>query len=271
MNQVQSDALRAAERYESFMVPAFLEPWAGDLLALARPAPGERVLDVACGTGVIARHVAPLVGATGAVAALDLNPAMLAVARSLPAPAGAPVAWHQGNALELPFPDDSFDLVLCQQGLQFMPDRRRALAEMRRVLAPGGRVALSVWQAVERNPLSQAIGDAVGRRIEATGFNIAFSLGDERELRDLMEGAGFGPVEILARERTVRLPAPDRVVELLIQGATAAVPALAQMDAAARQTLIATARAEVAGWIGAHTRGDTLEAPTAALIGLGWR
>ncbi len=112
-----------AQAYESYFVPALFVPWTAVLLEHAAPRPGERVLDVACGTGVVARNAAPLVGSEGKVAALDISPAMLDVARSLPAPAGARIDWHEGSALALPFPSEAFDLVLCQQGLQFFPDR----------------------------------------------------------------------------------------------------------------------------------------------------
>jgi SAM-dependent methyltransferase len=133
----------AAETYERYMVPAIFGPWAEDLLALAMPTPGERVLDVACGTGVVARLVAQRVAPTGTVVGFDLNPGMLAVARTLPLPQGAKIEWREGNVSAMPFPDASFDLTLCQQGLQFFPDRSAALREMRRVLAPRGRLALA--------------------------------------------------------------------------------------------------------------------------------
>lgn len=123
------------------------------LLEYAAPQPGERALDLACGTGSVARHVAPLVGAEGKVVALDINPEMLAVGRALPAPEGATIEWQEGNAIALALPDGSFDLVLCQQGLQFFSDRAASLREMRRVLTDGERVVLSVWQALQRHPV----------------------------------------------------------------------------------------------------------------------
>ncbi len=92
---------------------------------------------MACGTGIVARYATPLLGAEGSVVALDVSPDMLAVARALPEPAGAAVEWQEGDATSLALPDSAFDLVLCQQGLQFFPDRAAAVREMRRVLAPG--------------------------------------------------------------------------------------------------------------------------------------
>jgi SAM-dependent methyltransferase len=117
----------AAEIYKRHMVPAIFGPWAEDLVACAAPQPGERVLDVACGTGVVARLVAQRVGPAGQVVGLDLNPGMLTVARALPPSQGAMIAWREGNASAIPLADAAFDLVLCQQGLQFFPDRPAAL------------------------------------------------------------------------------------------------------------------------------------------------
>src|SRR5712664_1454339 len=109
------------EIYERHMVPAIFGPWAVDLVKLAALIPGERVLDVACGTGIVARLAAERVGPMGRVIGLDLNAGMLTVARS--ASAGTEnIEWREGNATALPFADKTFELVLCQQGLQFFPD-----------------------------------------------------------------------------------------------------------------------------------------------------
>ena len=124
-------------------------PWGNVLLDTVCPTPIERVLDVGCGTGIVARLVRERCGPATRITGIDLNPDMIAVARSI-----APeIAWHQGDALQLPFPDATFDLVLCQQGLQFFRDRAAAAREMRRVLSDGGRVALSTWRPMAENPL----------------------------------------------------------------------------------------------------------------------
>src|SRR5260370_13852749 len=110
------------EIYERYMVPSLFGPWAADLVKLAAPIRGERVLDVACGTGIVARLAAQRVGPMGKVVGLDLNPSMLTVARS--ASAGTEnIEWREGNATAMPLSQQTFDLVLCQQGLQFLPDR----------------------------------------------------------------------------------------------------------------------------------------------------
>ena len=134
---------KAAELYERIPARYILGPWAPLLVERAAVAPGERVLDVACGTGVVTRAAAERAAAGGHVAGIDLNPGMIAVARSLP-PVAA-IEWREASALALPFQDSHFDVVLCQQGLQFFPDKALALREMRRVLRRGGRLALSVW------------------------------------------------------------------------------------------------------------------------------
>ena len=131
--QVSSEA---AERRERYAVRFFAGPWAPGLIALAALQQGEHVLDLACGTGLVTRLAAPEVGPTGHVTGLDINTGMLAVARSLPPPSGTPITWIQGDACAMDLPDASFDVIVCQQGLQFFPDKPAALREMHRVLAP---------------------------------------------------------------------------------------------------------------------------------------
>ena len=128
----------AAELYERYLVPAVTAVWAADLVHRAALRTGERVLDGACGTGVVTRAATECVGEEGSVAGLDINPGMIAVARSLPAVAGASVEWHEGSVLALPFSNEAFDVVICQFGLQFFPDRPAALCEIRRVVASAG-------------------------------------------------------------------------------------------------------------------------------------
>eukprot|EP01137_Pigoraptor_chileana_P022419 Opistho-2@6959 len=146
-----------AEVYEQYLGQTIAEPFARALTERAAPRHGERVLDLACGTGAVARQVAPLVGAEGKVLGIDISAAMLSVARSLPVPDGAPIEWLEGDATALKLADRVFDLVLCQQGLQFFSDRRAALLEMRRVLDMGGRLALSVWQGLDHHPMYSAL------------------------------------------------------------------------------------------------------------------
>jgi ubiquinone/menaquinone biosynthesis C-methylase UbiE len=138
----------AAVLYQRHLVPAVTASWAADLVERVGLRRGERVLDVACGTGVVARAAAGRAGRTGHVAGIDINAGMLAVARSVPAGPGAGISWFEGSILGLPFRAGSYDVVLCQLGLQFFPDRPAALAEMRRVLVTGGRLGLNVYGVI---------------------------------------------------------------------------------------------------------------------------
>ncbi len=206
-----------AEVYETYFVPAVFGPWARVLLQHAAPQPGERVLDLACGTGVVARQVSPRVGTSGSVVGMDLRPGMLAVARTRPRPTGAPISWQQGEAGALPLADASFDLVLCQQGLQFFGDRLAALREVRRVLAPGGRTALAVWQGLHRQGLFQPLIEAEARHLSFLGVTLAqaatpFSLGEAEEIGALLERAEFQSIEIIPASQMVLFSAPDDFV-----------------------------------------------------------
>ena len=198
-----------AEAYEHYIMAAFGNAWAQALVQLAAPGDGDRVLDVACGTGVVARYVAPLVGPTGQVTGLDLNVGMLAVARAAPAPEGAAIMWREGNATALPFPNASFDVVCCQQGLQFFPDRPAALREMFRVLGPTGRLALAVWRDLEHQPFYAVLAEALERYVSpeaAASLRAAFTLASADELRALVVNAGFRNVQVRIRSRLTRYP-----------------------------------------------------------------
>jgi ubiquinone/menaquinone biosynthesis C-methylase UbiE len=153
----------AAEIYERDLVPAIFASWAPLVVDLAAPQPGERVLDVACGTGVVARLAAQQVGSNGQVVGLDLNPGMLAVAAAVTPPASptrASITWREANVIALPLAGTTFDIVYCQLGLQFFADRPAALHEMYRVLAPGGRLALMVWRSIQYSPGFGVLADA---------------------------------------------------------------------------------------------------------------
>jgi ubiquinone/menaquinone biosynthesis C-methylase UbiE len=239
-----------AEAYERYMVPAIFGPWAGDLLDTAALRPGERVLDVACGTGVIARAAAPRVGPAGAVVGLDLNPPMLAVAAALPPVAGAAIAWQTGDVLALPFTDQSFDVIICQQGLQFFPDRSAALREMHRVLAPSGRVALAVWRPIEHSPGFAVLAEALDRHIGSDLLTGPFSLGDATVLRALLEQAGFHDVMIRAVAKTLRFPSVEAFVTRYVAASPLAEP-VGQADEPARAALVAHVGVGLAAYLDA--------------------
>lgn len=231
-----------AELFERYMVPAIFGPWGADLVTLAAPQPGERVLDVACGTGVVARLAAPHVGATGQVRGLDINAEALAVARSLPPPLGAVITWHEGSAVAMPFADATFDLVLCQQGLQFFPDRPAALRDMHRVLVPDGRVALSVWRAIQHSPAYAVLADALERQgfaEVATSRRTPFVLGNAEEIRALLAEAGFQHVTMHLASKMARFASPELFVRLQTTASvTAPASVFARVSEEARWALI---------------------------------
>ena len=199
----------AAELYERYVARYILGPWAPLLVDVARV--GDRVLDVACGTGVVARAAAKRVGPSGRVVGVDLNSGMIAVARSLPTPVGASIEWIVRSALDLRLQDATMDVVLCQQGLQFFPDKAVAMREMRRVLARGGRLALSVWNGV--GPYNGAVGEALARFVgdaAASQFCASRQVPTHEELQGLAKEADFSAVDVRVSRINVRLPRLDK-------------------------------------------------------------
>jgi len=208
---------RSAELYERCLVGPVTLPWARDLIERVGLQPRARVLDVACGTGVVARLAASEVGKSGRVAALDVNRGMLAVGRSMPSPRGAPIEWHEGSADALPFGDGEFEVVLCQLGLQFFPNRRAALCEMRRVLAAEGRVGVSAYTAIARNPAAHALAEAVDRYLgqgASDAKRSEHSLTDPDELNGLLDAAGFSSVQLETVTQLVRFASVEEWVEI---------------------------------------------------------
>lgn len=234
----------APEIYERYLVPAIFEPWAPVLIEQAALKSGAWVLDVACGTGIVARVAAQQVGTTGKVVGLDTNAAMLQVARTLPKEAGASIAWQEGNALALPYADAAFDVVLCQLGLQYFPDRPKALREMHRVLVPGGRVGLLVWGPLEESPGYALLAEALARHIgeaAATIMRAPFVLGDVAQVRALMAEAPFRDVDIRTCAGEVRFPSTDDFVRHQVAGSPLAGP-VSQADDTAHSALMSEVR-----------------------------
>ena len=242
------------ENYERYLVRSIFAPWADDLVEMAALQPGERALDIACGTGIVARTAARRLGSGGGVVGLDLSAPMLAVARSAAAAEGVTIKWREGNGLQLPLGDDAFDVVVCQQGLQFFPDRPAALREMYRVLAPGGRLVLSVWREIERSPgfavLAQALTRHVGPEAGILMTSGPFGLSSTEELRKLTTRANFKDINIRPAAKVLHYPASDEFV-LRYAAGSALAGAVANADDNARTALLA----EVAERLQSHV-GD---------------
>lgn len=206
----------APEIYERYLVPAVFAPWVPSLMEAAALRPAERVLDVACGTGIVARGAARVVGAGGRVVGIDLNRGMLEVARSVPpAPNAATIEWHEASVDAMPFADASFDAAFCQQGVQYFLDRVAALREVHRVLIPSGKLILSVWRSLEYTPGYAALAEALERHIglQTRDTMLApFSLGDAKEVRMVVVEAGFRDVSIRPEAGTVHFSSPEEFV-----------------------------------------------------------
>jgi SAM-dependent methyltransferase len=229
-----------ARIYERVLVPAIFAPWASELIERARPiGPSARVLDLGCGTGIVARQLRDRLGGAARITGLDVNPGMLAVAREL-----APeLDWREGNAMALPFDDGAFDLVLSQAMLMFPPDRAAAVREMHRVLAPGGRLVLSTWRPRAELPLHEALGQVVERHL-GVGNDRRYSLGDEETLRALLAEAGFVDVrlEVVSRDERytefpVRLSAMATGVDLAALSEAEREAKLARVEADSLEVL----------------------------------
>jgi ubiquinone/menaquinone biosynthesis C-methylase UbiE len=243
-----------AELYQDVLVPAVFGPWAEELLRRAAPPPGARVLDVGCGTGVVTRTAARIVGPRGAVTGLDMNPAMLEIARHIPVEEGsARTTWVQSAADRIALPDATFDLITCQQVLQFVPDRAAVLREFRRLLAPGGRVALATWAAADLHPFQQAVDVAIARHTGQPALVAGFALSNPDEIRCLLEDAGFQIVAIDLLAKESRFPDPDRGLREHLLAATAGIPSFRQLDAGARDELIDRIVTDLADLIRANT------------------
>ena len=256
----------AAELYERHLVPAITSLWAADLVERAAPRPGERVLDVACGTGIVARLAAGRMG-SGDVVGLDINPGMLAVARSLPPSPGPAIEWHEGSVLDMPFPEGSFDVCLCQLGLQFFPDRAAALREMRRVLRTGGRLALSVFSALKDTAVTEALADALDRRIGPGASAVKraeHGLCDPEKLRGLATTAGLSDVVVQGVPKTIRFPSPRLYVEIQLT-ATPMAGLVAGLEDGARAAVIEAIAQDVAAALGGAVDRE-FTSPTRTLV-----
>ena len=203
----------AAENYQRNFVPAIATPVSRDLLRAANLQPGERVLDVACGTGVISRAAAERVGPTGAVTGIDIASDMIDVAKAVAAPEGAKIDWRIADAASLPIADASVDVVLCQMGLMFMENRAGAVAEMRRVLVPSGRVVINTPGRIQ--PVYEVMEQALVEHIspDLGGFvGAVFSMHDPEAVATLLREAGLRDVSARESICTFHLPAPAEFV-----------------------------------------------------------
>ncbi|MCC6930950.1 MAG: methyltransferase domain-containing protein [Gemmatimonadaceae bacterium] len=212
--QAQIDAAHA---YEALFVPALFGQWAPRVADAAQIEPAQRVLDVGCGTGILAREIESRIGSVGRVVGIDPSPGMLAVAKQL-----APVVeWREGVAESLPFPDQSFEAVVSQFALMFFTDGRKALCEMLRVLTPGGRLAVAVWDSLDNIPAyasEVALLERMAGRQAADALRAPFVLGNRKDLAALFLEAGVTTAGITTHHGTAHFPSIRAMVEADLRG-----------------------------------------------------
>jgi len=253
-----------AEMYEQNMVPAIFARFANGLLEFAQLRASEHVLDVACGTGIVARLAWPQVAPSGRVVGLEVNAAMLDVARRAGERERTPIEWQEGDAASLPIADGTFDIVLCQHGLQYFSERHTALTEMHRVLRPPGRLVLSVLRPVQYNPSHAVFADILERHVSAAAAatrRAPFTLSDRDEIRALVAGAAFHDVVVQLDVRVVRFPSAEAMVRIMMAGTPLAV-AMAEADPAVLQTVIT----EVTTGLSAYEDDQGLALPMQAWV-----
>lgn len=245
-----------AQTYEDYLVANQFRPWGKALLDRAQPQAGERILDVACGTGIVARLISQRLGDTVELAGLDPSPPMLEVGRARAAQEGAQITFHEGKVESLPFSDASFDLVTIQQGLQYFQDKTAGLAEIHRVLVPGGRVASITWTEIENQPFFLIFADVVRRQLGTPAVETSFAVGNRDMLQSLFTEAEFVDIDITVDQKDITFPSPDRFLELGVAGIMAAVPAMQTMSAEERQALIGAVKDEMAEPFQQFVRGN---------------
>lgn len=221
----------AAQAYEKYLVPTLNRPVAEKVVKLAEPQPGERVLDVACGTGIAVRIVAPYLAPGGSVVGLDFDPAMIAVAHSIvSAPKGLKIDWHCASAQDMPFADGTFDIAFCLQGLQYFPDCVAALTEIRRVIKPRGRLIAVVWSSLEGCKGQHAIAQALERHnVEVSAILKAYSLGDPDRVSKAAVAAGFQQVEIFTSSAVANFASVRQFVEAFAAGSVSSRAAISKV------------------------------------------
>ncbi|NNK86097.1 MAG: methyltransferase domain-containing protein, partial [Desulfobacterales bacterium] len=187
------------EAYEQYIVPSFSGAWAKDMVERANLLTGDRILDVGCGTGIVSRYAYKSMGESVYITGVDVNEIVIKKAREICPPNNIPIEWKKGNVEALPFSDARFDVVLCQQGLQYFPHRTLALREINRVLASEGRLVFSVWRSLKYFPFYSALHRALEKYVSneaASMLASAFTVDDSNELKGIFKSAGFKNINV---------------------------------------------------------------------------
>lgn len=256
----------APESYEAFMVRYRFRPWAGELLDRVEVFPGIRMLDVACGTGIVARTAGSRLGSDGKIVGIDMNPAMIEVAGRAAAAEGLALEWLVGRVEALPFPDQSFDLVTIQQGLQFFPNKSAALRECARVLTPGGTLAIGIWSSLEKQGIQQDFAEAIERVSGSASMHASYGTVTEDSLREVLVSAGL--VERSIEEVTIDLRYGDAgsFVEGMVEGTSVGVPTMHGRTDAERAELATAVELDMRGALARSSVGGQIVTPSTAYI-----
>lgn len=235
--------------YDRHLGPFFFEPYARDLATRVASARASRVLEIACGTGILTQQLRAALGPGTQLVATDLNPPMLEIARSKAATDG--VEWRQADGTHLPFADGAFDAVVCQFGYMFFPDKVAGFREAARVLAPGGRLFFSVWSSLDENPSGRIPHEAVAEFFSGDApafYRVPFGYHDETEIRRDLAAAGFGNTIIERLVLVGEMPSAEGVAIGLVRG-TPIFPMLAErgVDIRAVEGSVARRLAEAGG------------------------
>lgn len=259
-----------AEAYQAYYGPAIFEPLSAMVLALATPAPGDRVLEVASGTGILTRHLAAAAGPAGRAVGIDLNESMVEVAARLGGDGS--IEYRRGDGTDLDVPDGDFDAVYCQQGLQFFSDRAAGAREMRRVLRPGGRAIVATWLGVDAHPLFAALAAAEAPQLTAAGVDVdrqelvaPFSLGEGDELAALLRDAGFSEVQLHRVSIDACFADADHFVERMEYAYAAVIPQFAE-DPSAFAVFLEAVNDETHDIVASYRRGDQVIVPMHANV-----
>ena len=253
------------EIYERTLVGPLFRPFAEQLFARLAANPDDSLIDVACGTGIVARIARERLGPNARIVGVDIAPAMLAVARSV----DPSIDWREGSAASLPVEStEQFTLLTCHQGLQFMPDKAAAAGEMRRVLAPQGRVGIATWQSLDRLPAMRAMNEVVERHVGPI-VDSRHSFGEAEALKRLLTAAGFRDVEVGTLAHDVQFGEGALYARLNARAAIGMSERGNALSEAERGELAATVAAESQALIASCTRHGTFVIPLVSLVATG--
>ncbi|SHJ33767.1 Ubiquinone/menaquinone biosynthesis C-methylase UbiE [Shimia gijangensis] len=216
-SEATQEELQAGRGYEALFVPAVFAPWPAHLVDGAAVREGSSVLDIACGSGVLARAALEATGKSGRVVGLDPAPGMIAAAREVE----PQIDWVLGSAEKLPFDNGSFDCVVSQFGMMFFQDHPKAAYEMYRVAKSGGKLAVAVWHSIDKNPAYRDIVAVLDEHVSpeaADALRLPFCLGDPDQVAGLFSQAGFDNIEIKTKVEQAKFPSSRTMVEAELRG-----------------------------------------------------